>query len=366
MGAEFDDFLEYKKWRSNAEQTHAGIIHIITPGTILDGPVPTNSTSWAVKDTIDARKKVQELKKQGVDFIKVYNLLPRDVYFAILDEAKKQNLPVAGHLPFAIHIEEAMDAGQISIEHLNKCILLCSSQRDSLEERLRVATINSNGPQSSQAREKYDELALHTKDNRIADALYKSMKRDGLYQCPTLVLRSFSADTAAMSNYVHQPYFNYYPDTVKNDIIARYNSFLKIRNKEDNERAKLLLKECLVQVKNMNDVGVNLLAGTDFPGFGTFPGLSLHEELALFVEAGLTPFQALKTATVNAVKYTGQLNVLGTIEKGKIADLIILDANPLEDIHNTQKIHAVILNGKMLDRSHLDQLLKGPEGNPAN
>ncbi len=358
MGSLFSEYLDYKKWKSSAQENHADVIHIITPGTFLDGPVPTNSASWAVKDTIDARKKVQELKEQGVDFIKVYNLLQRDVYFAILDEAKKQNLTVAGHLPFAIHIEEAMAAGQKSIEHLNKCILLCSSKKDSLEEQLRLATINSNAPQSWQAREKYDELALSTKDDRIADALYKNMKMHGLYQCPTLVLRSFFADTAAITNYIHQPYLNYYPEVLKNDMLTRYNGFFKIRNKEDDERAKRLMKESLVQVKKMNDAGVDLLAGTDTPGFGTFPGISLHEELALFVQAGLTPFQALRTATVNAARYTGQLNMLGTVEQGKIADLVILDANPLQDIHNTQKINAVILNGKMFDRSKLEQLLK--------
>src|SRR6185436_16599519 len=163
----------------------------------------------------------------------------------------------------AIHIEEAMAAGQKSIEHLNKCILLCSSKKDSLEEQLRLATINSNAPQSWQAREKYDELALSTKDDRIADALYKNMKKHGLYQCPTLVLRSFFADTAAITNYIHQPYLNYYPEVLKNDMLTRYNGFFKIRNKEDDERAKRLMKESLVQVKKMNDAGVDLLAGTD-------------------------------------------------------------------------------------------------------
>lgn len=358
MGALFSEYLAYKQWRAHVEPSGTALIHIITPGTFLDGPVPTNTASWAVKDTGDARSKVRELKAQGVDFIKVYNLLPRDVYFAILDEAKKQNLPVAGHLPFAIHIEEAMDAGQKSIEHLNKCILLCSSDRDSLEEQLRVATLNSNAPQSWQAREKFDAIALRTKDKRIAAALYQSMKRHGLYQCPTLVLRSFFADTAAVSHYIQQPYLRYYPEVLKNDMIARYNGFFKIRNEEDEERARVLFRESLVQVKSMNDAGVDLLAGTDTPGFGTFPGLSLHRELELFVEAGLSPYQALKTATVNAAKYTGRLNELGTIEKGKLADLVILDANPLEDIRNTQKIRAVILNGTLFDRHRLDELLK--------
>jgi len=108
--------------------------------------------------------------------------------------------------------------------------------------------------------------------------------------------------------------------------------------------------------------GVPFLAGTDTAaGVHVFPGFSLHQELALFVQAGLTPLQALQTATLNPAKFMNRLADLGTVERGKLADLVLLDANPLEDIANTKKIRAVVLAGRYLDRTALDRMLKGVE-----
>jgi imidazolonepropionase-like amidohydrolase len=114
-------------------------------------------------------------------------------------------------------------------------------------------------------------------------------------------------------------------------------------------------------ILRMHEAGVPLLAGTDLGGDFIYPGFSLHDELALFVQAGLTPGEALKTATYNPAKFLGMLDRLGTVEKGKLADLVLLDANPLEDIHNTQKIRAVVINGRLLDRQELDELLRKAE-----
>jgi imidazolonepropionase-like amidohydrolase len=109
----------------------------------------------------------------------------------------------------------------------------------------------------------------------------------------------------------------------------------------------------------MQRAGVGLLAGTD-TGFGnlyTIPGFSLHDELALFVQAGLTPLAALRTATVNPAKFLGREKELGTVGRGKLADLVLLDADPLKDIGNTQKIRAVVVNGRLFDRKALEALL---------
>ena len=114
-------------------------------------------------------------------------------------------------------------------------------------------------------------------------------------------------------------------------------------------------------VGKMNTAGVPIMAGTDTTAPFVFPGSSLHEELALLVQAGLTPMQALQAATKLPAEFLGKLQTQGTIEQGKIADLLLLDANPLDDIHNTQKIRAVILRGKLLDRSFLDELLTKEE-----
>jgi imidazolonepropionase-like amidohydrolase len=361
MGTGLKDFKAFKEWQYSLTSDSL-TTRIIAPGPVLDGPKPTNpATAIAVGNEEQARKAVQQLKQNGSDFIKIYNLLPREAYFAILDESKKQGLDVAGHLPFSIKMEEAIKAGQKSIEHLNKCILSCSDDRDTLEEALRLATFETNGPVSWQAREVYDEKALIRKNQQKAEKLYELMKTYHLYQCPTLLLRKFFSDSVAVNRFMVHPYFNYYSASFRKDLENRYRNFFAIRKEDDLQRAQLLYGESLRQVKAMHDAGVLLLAGTDVPGFGSFPGLSLHNELSLFVEAGLSPYEALKTATVNPAAYFNFSNDLGTVEKGKYADLLLLDDNPLKDIHNTQKIFAVVVNGKYLDRKHLDALLKMPQ-----
>src|SRR5260370_420308 len=107
----------------------------------------------------------------------------------------------------------------------------------------------------------------------------------------------------------------------------------------------------------MHKTGVEFIAGTDAPNPFCFPGFSLHDELDLLVQSGLTPMEALRTATINPARFFGMENTLGTIEVGKLADLVLLDANPLKDIRNTQEINAVVINGRLLDRKTLDKLL---------
>jgi len=118
-----------------------------------------------------------------------------------------------------------------------------------------------------------------------------------------------------------------------------------------------LMQASLRIVGKMNAAGVPILAGTDTAAPFVFPGSSLHEELALLVQAGLTPMQALESATKLPAEFLGKQRTQGTIEPDKIADLLLLDGNPLDDIHNTQKIRAVVLRGRLLDRSFLDELL---------
>lgn len=155
------------------------------------------------------------------------------------------------------------------------------------------------------------------------------MREYRTYQCPTLVLRSFFADTSAMNNFASHPYIDYYPEEFKKQLLRSYQTFFNIRRPADIDRSNLLLTESLRQVFEMHSAGIPLLAGTDMPGFGTFPGISLHDELHLFVKAGLSPFEALKTATVNPSRYLGLEKELGTIERGKLADLVLLDETQL-------------------------------------
>jgi imidazolonepropionase-like amidohydrolase len=144
----------------------------------------------------------------------------------------------------------------------------------------------------------------------------------------------------------------------ENDIFMKDFKDFTAADREGLARLSRRLEE---MVSPLHRGGVDFLAGTDLIRPYIFPGFSLHDELALLVKAGLTPMEALQAATRNPAMFLGKLNELGTIQEGKLADLVLLDANPLEDIHNTQKIRAVILNGRLLDRGELDKLLTQAE-----
>jgi imidazolonepropionase-like amidohydrolase len=133
--------------------------------------------------------------------------------------------------------------------------------------------------------------------------------------------------------------------------------FFKNRTKEDWAIAKKVYEKDLELVGAMHRAGLSILAGTDT----AIPGFGLHDELMLLVRAGLTPMEALQAATLNPAKFLGKLQDQGTVEKGKLADLVLLEANPLEDIRNTQKVNGVVANGRLLDKKALDGLLAGVE-----
>jgi imidazolonepropionase-like amidohydrolase len=138
---------------------------------------------------------------------------------------------------------------------------------------------------------------------------------------------------------------------------TRTGARLKARTQEQKDKEKIFLEKAMAVISQMKKAGIQFLAGVDLPNHYLYPGFSLHDELALFVQAGLTPMEALQTATINPAKFLGTTDSLGTIEKGKIADVVLLDANPLTDIRNTQKINAVFVNGKYLPKQKLQQMV---------
>jgi len=269
-----------------------------------------------------AREEVRKAKQAGADFIKVHDNLSRATYYALVDEAKRLGLPFEGHTPISITAEEASQAGQKSIEHLTGL-----------------------GPAEA--------------DMAIAEKWLAVFKKNQTWQCPTLIMRhnyAFLDD----SSFARDPRLKY----VKPSWKARWLRMTKETESwpqgEAAKRKETIQKEDEL-VGKMQKAGVGILAGTDDPNPYVFPGFSLHDELTLLVKAGLTPIEALRTATYNPAKFLGLLRMLGTIEKGKYADLVLLDANPLEDISNTKKIAAVIINGRYLGRESLDKMLTAVE-----
>ena len=337
MGGDLD---QLKQWRSRITSGKLLGPRMIISGPMLDGPVPAFPSSAPLKDAADGRRVVDELKANGADFIKVQSLVSRDAYFAAASEAKKLGIPIVGHVPDKVRAVEAVNSGQKSIEHLTGVFEGCSSKEDELMAAPR-------GP----GRGKF----LSTQDPARCKDLIALFAKNKTWQCPTLYWEK-GEWLIEKTNEGEDPLIKYAPaewrrawPMFSRDIAKNWSSDPFV------EREAFFHAE-LKMIGDMNRAGLPILAGTDTAaGVRVYPGFSLHEELSLLVQAGLTPMQALQSATRNAGVFFG-LRDTGTIAKGNRADLVLLDANPLENISNARKIRGVVLNGRYLSRTDLDNL----------
>jgi imidazolonepropionase-like amidohydrolase len=338
MGGELDVLQQWRR------EISAGALlgpRIIMSGPMLDGPQPRFPSSIAVATPEDGRRAVDDLKKRGADFIKLQSLIPRDAVFAIADEARKQNISFVGHVPDSVRASEASDAGQKSFEHL---IGIFEGSSPLEDEFLK-------GP-------KTETKFLSTYDPERASRLFALLAKNHTWLCPTLVWER-GGNLFDESDFAHDARAKYVPAYWKDVTWKRFTEeIIHDFNTDDLATRKRFVEKELEVVNAMHHAGIQFLAGTDTPpGVYVFPGFGLHEELQRFVAAGFTPMEALQTATLNPAKFLGMEDRLGTVEKGKLADLVLLDANPLDDIRNTQKIAAVIVNGRYLSRADLDKML---------
>jgi imidazolonepropionase-like amidohydrolase len=337
------DLEPLKKWRSRIAAGELLGPRMVIAGPMLDGPVPAFPSSAPVKDAAAGRRIVDELKANGADFVKIQSLVPRDGYFAAADEAKKQNIVFAGHVPDAVRAVEASNAGQKSIEHLTGVFEGCSSVEAELMSKPR-------GPGRARFLDTYDPAR--------AKALIALFVKNQTWQVPTLyweqgewLIERTNSGTDPLEKYAPAAWKERSWPMFTRDILKSWSTD-PIADRERFFRAELEM------VGEMHRAGVPILAGTDTAaGVRVYPGFSLHSELELLVQAGLSPMETLQTATRNAGLYLG-LPDTGTIEKGKRADLVLLDANPLDSISNTRKIRSVVINGRYLSRADLDSLLQ--------
>ena len=324
-------------------------VYLASP--ILDGPKPTWPGSVDVVDAAQARAAVDRYRANGADFIKVYAGLSRDSYFAIADEAHKLGISFVGHVPDAIRVGEASDAGQKSVEHLTGVAVGASSEEETL------FAVEYVRPGDFLRR---DLRAEATYDESKAAALFGRFVKNGTWQCPTLVVNR-TYEHLDDGNFMHKEWLIYVPSDTRDFWKDFSENTVKQRTAEVWAEAHREFPEELKLVGRMYRAGVGILAGSDVYNPYIFPGFSLHEELSLLVEAGLPPMAALQTATINAARFMGQADRRGTIEVGKIADLVLLDRDPLADIHNSTTIRAVVLDGTLLTRATLDAMLAEAE-----
>ena len=353
---------EIQRWRQElASGALVGPRIVGVAGPLVDGP----GTMWArtgfpnetcctvnVSNAAEARAAVANLQQQGADFIKVYSLLSREAFFAIADEAKRLGIPFIGHVPGSVTMAEASEAGQRSMEHLDAPILDCA-RTNSLHTRELMAS--GKLPTPNQINEAI-QSALEDCDPARMTELFKLLAKNDTWQVPTLVQFLFTESPHPE----HDPRLKYVIRPIRDEWAAMLPVF-----HNDLWHRVFLLKLRLVQA--MRAQGVRFLTGTDTPSYsGTIAGFALHDELQLFVRAGFTPAEALRAATMDAAEFMRKQNDFGSVARGKMADLVLLDSDPLRDIHNTTRISEVFLGGKEFDRAALDAMLKRVEAAVSN
>jgi imidazolonepropionase-like amidohydrolase len=317
---------------------------IIASGPYLEGgdvPIP----HILARSPDEARVAVDSLIRLGVDFVKVHGQLTPATYFAIARRARERGIAFGGHVPSVVGSAAASDSGQRSIEHLLAIPAPCTpAESIALQPRYRV--------QRALGRCSSEDLA----------PLYARFVRNGTWVTPTFTAqyeiaawpkRAVPGDSLAQ----------YLPDTLRRYVAAIFPMPDSIPADADSVGHAMFEKR-LAQVATMHRAGVRILTGTDAPLRNSPPGFGLHEELVLLARGGLTPFEIIRAATLEPARFLGLLDSAGTIAPGKLADLVLLDANPLLDIRNTRRIAAVVANGVLFDERDRARLLSTARCHP--
>ena len=351
MGGDLEALLS---WRHDIE---AGILlgpHIIAAGPWLSASGQKSQEQYPVANAEAARAAVRNLKQRGADFIKILTLPSRETFFAVADEAKRQGLRFSGHIPNSVTASEASDAGIQSIEHIvySSLALDCSSR----EDELRKAADQARMSHDQRASAAILPQAIESYSPEKAAALWARFKRNGTWVVPTLAsVRAILPPRISAEQQAQDPQLDFVPQSLRKKWDPR-----SPENRISESAEAWWTRQFANDFKlagEMHRAGVAMLAGSDSLDRFVFPGESLHQELQLLQDVGFTPIEALQAATRDPAVFLGREMDFGGVAVGRIADLVLLDANPMDDVANARKISAVIRGGQFLDRAALDLLL---------
>ena len=319
-----------------------------------------------VADSLSGARMVDRLARAGVDLIKVHSMTPRAAYFAILAQAQRHGLPVAGHIPDSIAPHEALAAGQRTIEHDFRLSLGMSPAEPAITRWMLAAM--QRHIDSTQTHPNYERLfalrlaaddsGRRTFDSATAAAFAARAAQASVWLDPTLAVTE-SMVRVNDPSIRQRPEFKYIPQAAR--LIEEGPPPAAHPTVAQLESARREWLDVLAMYRPLVKAGVKFVAGSDVPVLPLVPGFSIHWELEELVAMGLTPSQAIQAATHNAAAAAGKLELVGTVERGKTADLVLLDADPLSSIGNTRRIQAVVTRGRLLDRGALDQMLAAAE-----
>lgn len=323
-------------------------VHDIESGSVL-GPHLLMYEARSAPAHSEAHEAIGAVKKHGLDFVRALSSLSRDALFATTG-TQSGKMSFAGNYPDSISVSEAPTVGERSIEHLSGVQLACSSREAELRKQRLDALANHDLAAYSAATLE----VMNTYDPQKAQKLYLELAQHATWQVPTLVWTQ-TLSTIDSSKPAADPQMLYVPASVRSEWVP--NKLLAGTTTQQLTLAKREAYEQLQVVGAMHRMGVQFLAGTDGPDPFVFPGSSLHDELELMVKSGFSPLEALQTATLNPVIFMIKLDKYGVVEKGHMADLVLLEDNPLVNIRNTRKISAVVLGGHYYSKRDLDHMM---------
>jgi len=341
---------------------------IVACGPFVDGPQDSSPYFRIVADSAAARRAVRDLKRAGVDFIKVQSQLSEECLVAVAEESRRLSIPFVGHVPERVDALTMIATGPRSIEHVSPALpgdagLMRAVTRD--PEGLRDSLL---ALEQATAAPDADFDALRAMQRRIQsrhldwqkqrfDHLAEMLRHNGIDVVPTLIWSQSFRPLDAGDSGVSVP-LEYVPHALADRWRTNRRAYLGRTTRETFTLNQRMANESIEFVRDLHRKGVRLMAGTDAFDAFVLPGPALHQELELLVRAGFTPLDALRAATSEPERFFGGGPDHCGLKPGCIADLVVLDADPLADIANTRKIQAVVLRGKLLDRPALDALLQ--------
>ena len=338
------------EWRKQISEGDLVGPTIFTSGPKIDGVAATWDGSLEVENEIDVNNALDILQRIPSDYVKIYDSkISGQMYLKTIAEAEKRDLITSGHMPFTIELNQAVDSGIDAIEHLYYVMKGCASNEAEVTKRLQNKEIGF-----------WDAMPLLMShyDDAAAQKTFYHLKGHEVYVVPTLHIGKTLSYLDEV-DHTNDEYLKYMSPGIIKTYDGRINRVKNASEKTIADRKDLDAFFGKL-AKSLHDAGVGLLAGSDSGAFNsyTYPGISLHQELQEMVANGISPLDALKTSAYNGSKFLKKDEDYGSITIGKIADLVILDANPLENIKNTQQISSVIKEGKTYSKGQLDVLLQ--------
>jgi len=332
------DWGQLTAWRREIADGRLVGPRIIASGPYIEGgdvPIP----HLLARNAAEASAAVDSLVRLGVDFIKIHSQLTREAYFAAARAARERHIPFAGHVPRVVGAADASDSGQRSIEHLLTIPTPCTpAESIALAPRFTV------------------QAALGRCSSADLAPLFARFVRNGTWVVPTFVAQ-FEVAHWPRRDLPGDAYAKFLPPDLRR-FVAEIFPMPDSIPADANTVGEAVFDKRLALAGAMQHAGVGVLAGTDAPLRNSPPGFGLHEELLLLARAGLSALEVLRTATEQPARYFNMLDSAGTVAAGKLADLVLLEANPLDDIRNTRRVVAVIANGRLYDAAARQRLLE--------